>query len=250
MRRTSAKHKPPNARRKRKAERVRRKRKAGPLRRKLKVRNATPRSRTPAPGSRLSCPISEPDQVLPPSPEGGRPSAWETRIKPRMDRVRKLATAGASDAEIMAALKVSRSAFYRTLREQEEFSDALDTAREPATDEVQSALFKLATGYDSEVVREESEDGKPERTVVTRQRAPPSLAAARFWLVNRRPELWRDRGVLGAGPGAFDAVPYSDNVPDPQPLPPHLLPPGRNDGQGQRVQAAPETAGAARVAGE
>jgi hypothetical protein len=150
----------------------------------------------------------------------------------------------------MAALKVSRSAFYRTLREREEFADVLDTAREPATDEVQAALYKLATGYDSEIVREEVAGGAPARTVVTRQRAPPSLAAVRFWLVNRRPELWRDRGVLGAGPGAFDVVPYSDNVPDPQPLPPHLLPPGRNDGQGQRVQAAPETAGAARVAGE
>ena len=214
MRRKSAEPKPPRSRRRVAA------------RRRPTVARAKRRRQSAPVAAGLS---QEPDEILPPSPEIGRPSAWETRIRPRLEKVRKMAASGATDAAIMRALGVSRTAYYRSLREREQFADILATAREPATEEVQSALFKLAVGYDSEVVREEYEVGKPPRTITTRQRAPPALAAVKFWLTNRRPEMWRDRGLLGAGPGAFDAVPYSDNVPDPQPLPPHLLPPARNN---------------------
>ena len=67
----------------------------------------------------------------------------------------------------------------------------------PKTDayhfEVENMLYKRATGYEYDEVKEEYEDGVLTKRTVTKKTVVPDTSAQIFWLKNRKPTEWRDR---------------------------------------------------------
>lgn len=76
----------------------------------------------------------------------GRPSKYETNVKPKLEEIRKLARSGATDKEIARHLDVNQKVFCRYKKEYSELSDILKTARDGAVEEIKAALFNRAIG--------------------------------------------------------------------------------------------------------
>jgi transposase-like protein len=116
----------------------------------------------------------------------GRPSTYE---KPRTtDEVAGLlARQGLTDAQMAAELGVSERTLYRWQRAHPEFRQSVGAGKELPDDAVEASLFRRALGFTY------TEDG---RSMV----ALPDVSAARFWLVNRRPDRWCEvkAGEVGA----------------------------------------------------
>ena len=105
-------------------------------------------------------------------------------VKPAWESIRAFLSAGGSEKELPARLKLSAATLRRYQKKYPEFSALLDECRrcaaDAADDQVEAALFRRATGYDID-----RDDGV--------RHVPPDVKAAVFWLKNRRPKAWRDR---------------------------------------------------------
>lgn len=90
-------------------------------------------------------------------------------------------------------LGVGSHIFYKWLKEEPSFSEAVLRVRARADDQVENALHKRAVGYDHEVVEERlDKDGciHPTRKEI---HVVPDQGAAMNWLKNRRPDKWREK---------------------------------------------------------
>ena len=115
----------------------------------------------------------------------GRPSTYE---KPRTtDEVAGLlARQGLTDAQMAAELGISERTYYRWRQAHPEFRQSIGTGKELPDSEVEASLFRRAIGFTYE------EDGK-------HKVALPDVTASRFWLVNRRPDRWREVKAIEVG---------------------------------------------------
>ncbi len=105
-----------------------------------------------------------------------------------LSRLAGWARDGSGEAEIAGLCGVSQATLRRWRQSCRDIDNAL-TQAERSDEDVENALFRLATGF---TVREErTKDGKngEESTVVVKE-IPPNFSAASFWLRNRRPERW------------------------------------------------------------
>lgn len=115
------------------------------------------------------------------------------------DNLKKIAAwarDGLSEAQIAHNLNVHVNTFSRAKRHKEygeAICEALAHGREVADIEVENALYKRATGYSYDEVKEEYEVGILTKRTVTKKFIPPDTGAQIFWLKNRRPNTWRDR---------------------------------------------------------
>lgn len=115
------------------------------------------------------------------------------------DNLKKIAAwtrDGLSEAQIAHNLNVHVNTFSRAKRHKEygeAICEALAHGREVADIEVENALYKRATGYSYDEVKEEYEGGILTKRTVTKKFIPPDTGAQVFWLKNRRPDTWRDR---------------------------------------------------------
>lgn len=136
---------------------------------------------------------------------------YETHVLPYLDKITAWVQAGATEKEIAEKLHISPSTLKKYLADgrngdatYSDFSDAFARAREEPDDEVEAALYKLATGYtvtlaktfkvkrvdyDPETGRKV---GEHEELVVgyDETHVPANAQAQMFYLVNRRPERW------------------------------------------------------------
>lgn len=121
----------------------------------------------------------------------GRPSSYDPAF---CEKVRSFAKEGATDLEIADYLEISAASLYRYKAEYPDFCEALKAAKSFADQRVEESLYHKALGYsfDSEEIRV-LRDGQVVR-VPTREHVPPDTTAAIFWLKNRQPERWRDKG--------------------------------------------------------
>lgn len=94
----------------------------------------------------------------------GRPSEYEPWM---LTRAAELAHGGATDAEIIADLKISSSIFYVWMRQRPDFMEAIRSAKDVPDERVKRSLFDQALAGNT--------------------------TAAIFWLKNRRPHEFRDR---------------------------------------------------------
>jgi hypothetical protein len=108
----------------------------------------------------------------------GRPSTYE---KPRTtDEVAGLlARQGLTDAQMAAELGISERTFFRWKEAHPEFRQSIGAGKELPDDAVEASLFRRALGFTY------TEDGRSKVAL-------PDVSAARFWLVNRRPDRWRE----------------------------------------------------------
>ena len=119
-----------------------------------------------------------------------------------------MATLGATEREIAAALGIAVSTLNRWTHDHPKFRDSLKPGKKPADDRVERSLYQRATGYsfDSEKLVpydhvETLVKGNDEKVLVREKRVmrvpivehvPPDTTAAIFWLKNRRKDDWRD----------------------------------------------------------
>ena len=110
-------------------------------------------------------------------------SKYDDKIRNSFEEIRKCYLALCPESALIAKLGISRRTFDRYRNEYPEFRTFIDECREEAAaiaaEEVENALLKRATGYDT--------GGDSPKHV------PPDVRAAIFFLKNRRPGVWKDR---------------------------------------------------------
>lgn len=136
-------------------------------------------------------------------------------VKEYAARARELCTRGAGESDLAAAFGVSVWAIklWRTVHE--DFAKAVLIGREQADDRVTTALYDRCVGHYFEAVKPVVvPQGRGEPAAIEdyhyREYVPPDVGACRYWLNNRRPELWRER-VENVVTSRSDPTEYTDS---------------------------------------
>lgn len=126
----------------------------------------------------------------------GRTGAYETRIEPYFEQIKKWVSDGATEREIAKQLGVSYSTFNKYKKEKKEFSELLKNARAKPVEEIKKALYKRAIGFYSEeetIVEEDGPKGHRLKVTATKRYYPPDPASCLMLLKH-----WaRDEGWTG-----------------------------------------------------
>ena len=104
----------------------------------------------------------------------------------------KLCGMGATDMDLAEALGVSSRTVKRWRVAYPDFAEACKAGKALWDDGVEEAFRKRATGYEYESERVFCTDGKVMRVPII-EHVPPDGWSAFKWLVNRRPDVWRDK---------------------------------------------------------
>lgn len=128
----------------------------------------------------------------------GRPSKYETEVKPHIDEIRKAVEAGATVEEIAKAFNIAVSTLHKYKAEKKELSDAFARGREKIVIEIKAALLKKALGFEyEEEKRVGRKDAKGENIILVekyKRYSVPSETAAQMLLRNYDKE-WLDKDM-------------------------------------------------------
>lgn len=129
------------------------------------------------------------------TPEKPNPVGRPTDYKPTYPiEAKKLCALGLTDVEIAQFFEVNPLTIYRWKHEYPKFCKAMQRGKKLADDVVEKSLYKRATGFAQESVKIFMPAGASEPVYADFvEKFPPDTQAARLWLINRRPEKWRDR---------------------------------------------------------
>ena len=103
---------------------------------------------------------------------------------------------GLSDIQIAAALGINKDTYYAYQKRYPEFLEAIKKGKRPVDIEVENALLKNALGFEYEEVHTEITKNGDKQNVkkkIIKKYQTPNLGAQIFWLINRLPELWKQR---------------------------------------------------------
>ena len=131
--------------------------------------------------------IMDPDSPLNP-PVMGRP----TKYKPEFVAIaRAMCRLGATDYDLAAEFEVDTATIWRWQTSHADFCKALMEAKEGYDDRVERSLAQRAIGYTYSTEKVFQFQGEPLK-VPTNEHVPPDPGAAKLWLTNRRPKVWRE----------------------------------------------------------
>lgn len=126
----------------------------------------------------------------------GRPSKYETDIKPYIEDIKKAVESGATVEEIADAYGINKSTLHKYKREKKELKDAFTRGRKVVCIEIKAALLKKALGYEYEekkqYITEDAEGRKKKHTEIMTRHQPPSETAAAMLLRNYD-QTWLDK---------------------------------------------------------
>lgn len=126
----------------------------------------------------------------------GRPSKYDTEIKPHIDEIRKAVEAGATVEEIGKAFGISPSTIYKYKAEKTELKEAFTHGREKVVFEIKGALLKKALGYEYKETKKVGKKDKDGENIVMfeeyTRHCPPSETAAAMLLRNYD-DTWLDK---------------------------------------------------------
>lgn len=129
-------------------------------------------------------------------PGPGRQSLYDPSMN---EQARKLALLGLTDGEIAEFFGVDESTINNWKISHPAFFESLNAGKTIADAEVADSLYRRAMG---EVVfterRVKGEDGEYE-VIRLMQSVPSDPGAAKLWLTNRQPRLWRDKQSVEHG---------------------------------------------------
>lgn len=132
---------------------------------------------------------------------GGRPSKYETEVKPYLEKITEWKKAGATDEQVCKALGIARSTFCDYKNKYLEFADALRTGIAFTDLELSGALYKRAMGYDyqekKQYITKDNEGKEVVKTEIFVKHIPPSETAIGMLKRNINPD-WRDRDFMTA----------------------------------------------------
>lgn len=112
----------------------------------------------------------------------GRKSKYETDVKPRFDEIKSWYESGATDREVFENLGISKNAFYKYIKEYEEFRDLRKKGQKVPVREIKAALFKRACGFSYQETKEVVDSEGYRRTETTTKYAMPDPASAMILL--------------------------------------------------------------------
>lgn len=126
----------------------------------------------------------------------GRPSKYDTDIKPYINDIKKAVESGATVGEIAQAYGINKSTLYKYKAEKKELKDAFAHARGKVIIEIKAALLKKALGYDYEekkqYITEDADGRKKKHTEIMTRHMPPSETAGAMLLRNYD-QTWLDK---------------------------------------------------------
>lgn len=121
----------------------------------------------------------------------GRPSPYKQEF---VERVRALASQGATIAEVAADLHVSCQTIYVWQNKYPDFYEALKVPAAKADERVELSLWQRANGYTLKQIKPMLPKGATKPIFVEyEEKIPPDPTSMIFWLKNRQPKRWRDR---------------------------------------------------------
>lgn len=149
----------------------------------------------------------------------GKHEEWMTEDALLM--LRAWARDGLSDKQIAERIGIAESTFYEWKKRYAEFAEALKRGKEPVDIEVENALHRSALGYNAKIkkhfklkrVEYDPDTGKKVKEWEELQEAEDEVhvtadvTAQKFWLVNRKPEAWREKRSEDVRIDAGDAAP-------------------------------------------
>jgi hypothetical protein len=127
-----------------------------------------------------------------------------------IDKAREYVRAGFTREDIAVHFGVSITQLYKWQETKPDFAEALNQERVIADTAVASALYQRATGQTRKTTRKvvTAADGTQE-VHETYETLPPDVHAARYWLNNRAPKVWRERSEVTGADGAPVAIALS-----------------------------------------
>ena len=131
----------------------------------------------------------------------GRPSKYESEVKPHLEEIRKAVEAGATDKEIADAFGISLSTIYDYKKKYSDFSSAFARGRKRIVFEIKGALLKKALGFEYEEEKRVGRKDKNGENIVLVEKykrycVPSETAAA--MLLRNYDETWRDNDKASA----------------------------------------------------
>lgn len=126
---------------------------------------------------------------------GGRPTKYETNVKPRLKEVAEWRENGWTEEKIAKELGVSRTAMREYKKLYPEFLRTIKSGNAALVEDLRGALVRRAKGYqyiETKKIYERNEDGQlvHVRTEETTKSQPPDVAAINLALKNFDRENW------------------------------------------------------------
>jgi hypothetical protein len=143
-----------------------------------------------------------------PIPGPGRDTKYRTEYN---EQARKLCLLGATDAELGDFFEVCEATINNWKSRFPAFLESIRAGKVVADCEVADSLYRRATGEVAFVERI-LKRGDDHQVVTLRQFIPGDVTAQRLWLLNRRPQNWRDKqdmelsGGLALGQAIFKGL--------------------------------------------
>ena len=128
----------------------------------------------------------------------GRPSRYETEIKPHIAEIKKAVEAGATVEEVAKAFGIATSTLHKYKAEKKELKDAFARGREKIVFEIKGALLKKALGFEYEEEKKVGKKDKNGEQIIlvekyTRYSVPSETAAA--MLLRNYDKEWLDKDI-------------------------------------------------------
>lgn len=139
----------------------------------------------------------------------GRPSRYESEIKPHIEEIKEAVQAGATVEEIAEAFGMAVSTIHKYKKEKKELKDAFARGRKQVVFKIKAALLKKALGFDYEEEKRVGRKDKEGENIILiekykRYSAPSETAAA--MLLRNLDENWRDNDKSSADLRKQEAV--------------------------------------------
>ena len=166
---------------------------------------AKPRAKTvkkkPSPAPKKPSKVKKPPRVK--TGANGRPSDYHPEYA---NEVTKLYLLGATNEQVCEIYEISKPTFYSWQKKYPNFKAAIRAGKLMADAEVANGLYQRAVGAVTEDWRETlDKDGQITNLKSTKQH-PPETHAAKWWLKNRQPEIWKESIEVEDSLGAFSIV--------------------------------------------
>ena len=124
-----------------------------------------------------------------PAPIGTRPPMYRPQL---CDVAYKICLMGATAAKLGEVLDVEERTIKYWLDKHPAFRAAVNAGREAADAEIAASLYGRAKGFSMKTIKVMLVDGKPHQEEIV-ENFPPDTNAAKFWLMNRQPTMWREK---------------------------------------------------------
>lgn len=111
-----------------------------------------------------------------------------------VERARNCMKEGYTLQQLAKHLKIEYTTLFHYRRKYPEFDEAIEQGREMADEKIEQAVYNRALGM--EITEEEiemDEEGNVLKRTIKKKMLAPDGATARWWLHNRKPEVWRDK---------------------------------------------------------